>query len=319
MAKKILVTLGVTEKQKEQITAAAQKQGYSVAFSTDNAEAEALAVDSEIQFGKLVGAVKAAKELKWLCASSAGVNMFLGAGTMPEDCLLTNSSGAYGVTLSEHLIMTTLMIMRSYKRYEAIMETTNWTHDIRMDSIMGSRITILGTGDIGTNYAIRAKAFGPAKIVGINRSGNRRHEIYDEVAKMEELDRYLPETDVLVMCLPGTPETDNVLTKERIALLPDSAYVINIGRGNNIDEAALIEALENDKLAGAALDVMRHEPMPENDPLRTTKNILLTPHSAGQMTLAYTKQRAVDMFLEDLENYCAGKPLAHTASKKLGY
>jgi phosphoglycerate dehydrogenase-like enzyme len=153
----------------------------------------------------------------------------------------------------------------------------------------------------------------------VRRSAKAGDPAFDEMRTTAELDALLPETDLLVMALPNTPDTANILSRERMALLPRSAYVINVGRGTAIDQEALIEALDSGRLAGAALDVVVPEPLPADHPLRRAKNLLLTPHVAGNMTLAYTQQKSVDMFLSDLENYVAGKPLEHAVDRRRMY
>ena len=188
-----------------------------------------------------------------------------------------------------------------------------------MRSIQGSRLTLLGTGDIGTTFAQRAKALCPASVTGVNRSGRVPDPVYDRVMPMAELDRVLPETDILVMSLPSTPETVGVLSRERLALLPESAILVNVGRGSAIDQDALMDALNAGRLAGAALDVMTPEPLPADHPLWTTKNLLITPHVAGNMTLGYTCNKTVSMFCDDLENYAEGRPLKHLVDLKRGY
>ena len=134
-----------------------------------------------------------------------------------------------------------------------------------------------------------------------------------------ELDAVLKETDLLAMSLPGTAETAGLLSKDRLALLPEGSYIVNVGRGSAIDEDALIEALNSGHLAGAALDVFRTEPIPKDSPLWTTRNLLITPHVAGNLTLTYTKNKNVEMFCEDLRNFAAGRPLKHLVDKRLGY
>ena len=136
---------------------------------------------------------------------------------------------------------------------------------------------------------------------------------------VSELDSVLPETDLLAMSLPATPETKGILSRERMALLPEGSYVVNVGRGSAIDEAALAVNLENGHLAGAALDVFQVEPLPADSRLWKTKNLLITPHVAGNLTLPYTKDRNVEMFLEDLKNFVEGKALHYLVNKKLGY
>ena len=103
------------------------------------------------------------------------------------------------------------------------------------------------------------------------------------------------------------------------ALLRPEALVINVGRGTAIDQAALTEALNAGRIAGAALDVVAQEPLPADDPLWTAKNLILTPHVSGNYTLAYTRDRNVDSFCEDLANYIAGRPLAHRVDLTRGY
>jgi phosphoglycerate dehydrogenase-like enzyme len=121
------------------------------------------------------------------------------------------------------------------------------------------------------------------------------------------------------MALPGTAETEHILNRERIALLPQNAYVINVGRGSAIDQEALMDALNHDQLAGAALDVFVPEPLPEDHPLWETKNLIVTPHISGNLTLGYTRDINVAMFCEDLANYAAGRPLKGLVDRKLGY
>ena len=121
------------------------------------------------------------------------------------------------------------------------------------------------------------------------------------------------------MALPNTPETVNILNRERIARLPKEAIVINVGRGSALDQAALAEALNTDHIAGAALDVVDPEPLPGNDPLWDTKHLILTPHISGNLTLGYTCDRNVELFCEDLANYAAGRPLSHLVDRKRGY
>ena len=116
-------------------------------------------------------------------------------------------------------------------------------------------------------------------------------------------------------CCPRPP----FLSRERIALLPSDAIVINVGRGTAIDQPALVEALNSGAIAGAALDVMVPEPLPQNDPLWDAKNLVLTPHTSGNLTLGHTCDSNVDMFCEDLANYAAGRPLRHLVDRSRGY
>ena len=121
------------------------------------------------------------------------------------------------------------------------------------------------------------------------------------------------------MALPGTAETIHILNRARIALLPKDACVINVGRGTAVEQEPLIEALNSGRIAGAALDVMDPEPLPQDHPLWSAKNLILTPHVSGNMTLGYTCDTNVAMFCEDLKNYAAGKPLNGFVDRAKGY
>ena len=309
----------ITDAHRRQIDAAAEKHGFSVRYYQTKADASGHLADCEVLFGHWRSLLKEAPMLKWYCCSYAGVDPYQPPFRFPEGVLLTNSSGAYGVTISEHIMMVTLMLQRRMLDYAQIVRDRGWTNDLPVRSIQGSRLTLLGTGDIGTTFAQRAKALCPASVTGVNRSGRVPDPVYDRVMPMAELDRVLPGTDILVMSLPSTPETVGILSRERLALLPESAILVNVGRGSAIDQDALMDELNAGRLAGAALDVMTPEPLPADHPLWTTKNLLITPHVAGNMTLGYTCNKTVSMFCDDLENYAEGRPLKHLVDLKRGY
>ena len=276
--------------------------------------------DAEIIYGFAPSIVKTSKNLKWLCVPWAGVDSLMVPGYFAnEECLLTNSAGAYGVSIAEHMISVSLVMMRRLNEFFEETRNGQWLSPRSQRSLKDCRITVLGTGDIGTTFAKRAKAFEPAQIIGVCRSGKSSESVYDKVLSVKELDDVLPETDLLAMSLPATAETKGILSRERMALMPEGAYIVNVGRGSAIDEDALADNLESGHLAGAALDVFQTEPLPADNRLWKTKNLLITPHVAGNMTLPYTKDKNVNMFLEDLRNYKEGRPLRYLVDRRLGY
>ena len=303
------------------IEKAAAECGFSVDYFTQGHLPADQAADYEIIYGMCPPQeLKAAANLKWLCCSFAGVDAYTDETIYPNpDVLLSNSSGAYGITISEHILMVTLMMLRQMPKFEEIVKNREWEKGLSMRSICGSSITVLGTGDIGTNFARRAKALGAKVIRGVRRTKKAGDPAYDEMYTFEELDSVLPKTEILVMALPATKETNHILSRERIALLPRDAIVVNVGRGTAIDQEALMEALNAGRIAGAALDVVVPEPLPREHPLWSTRNLLLTPHISGNMSLGYTCDINVDMFCRDLENYAAGRPLEHRVDRKRGY
>jgi phosphoglycerate dehydrogenase-like enzyme len=320
MSRKLVVSIAqLLEQYRADICSAAAAHGFEVIFFENDAEALPALADAEILFGQSVLLSKNAPRLRWLCTPSAGVNQFTAPGTFASaEAVLTNSSGAYGVTIAEHIIMVTLELMRRQPEYEQIVSNREWTRNLAVRSIRDSRITLLGTGDIGQEAAIRLRAFMPSCIAGVNRSGKNPHGLFDRVLTQDQLNTVLPETDLLILSLPGTSETNQMIDEKRLSLLPDSAFIVNVGRGNAIDQQALERELRAGRLH-AALDVFEQEPLPREDPLWDCPNLLITPHTAGNMTLAYTKNRIVALFLEDFENYCAGRPLARQVNLKQGY
>ena len=308
------------QKYLDLIKTTAESLGHKVHFYKNQNEIPQSDFDADIIFGFAPKIVNTSKNLKWLCVPWAGVDTLMAPDYFAnKDCLLTNSAGAYGVSIAEHMIATALIMLRRLDKFMEESYKENWLNPLPQKSLKNSRITVLGTGDIGTNFAIRAKAFEPSTIVGVCRSGKSSSKVYDKVLPVTELDSILPQTDILAMSLPATPETNGILSRNRISLLPQGSYIINVGRGSAIDEDALADNLENNHLAGAALDVFQKEPLPQNHRLWKTKNLLITPHIAGKMTLDYTKEKIVQMFLEDLKNFTEGKPLNYLVDRKLGY
>ena len=321
MTRKLIVAIAALEaRHREAIADAARRHGFEVRFFTSDAEALPQLPEAEIVFGQSALLAKNAPRLRWLCTPSAGVNQFLAPGAFASpDAVLTNSSGAYGVTIAEHVVMTALEMLRQESAYRQIVFRREWTRNLPVRSIKNSRVSLLGTGDIGRETAKRLRAFEPASITGINRSGKNPDEaLIDRVVPQAELSAVLPDTDLLILSLPGTQETFHLLDETRLALLPDGALLINVGRGTVIDQKALEKELRSGRLF-AALDVFEQEPLPQDDALWTCPNLHITPHTAGNMTLPYTRDRITALFLEDFENYCAGRPLRRQVDLKKGY
>ena len=312
----------LTDAHKAQIQKTAEEAGFVPHFFTLDQfeEAKACVQDCEILYAHSPELLRAAPAtLKWYCCSFAGVDPYCKDPSIfaNPDCVLTNSN-VYGVTIAEHVVMVTLMLLRRMPEYEEIVRNRSWSNQLPIRSIRDNEFTILGTGNIGVNVAERVRGMGAAKVIGLSRSG-RPHPAFDEVHPIADLDKVLPGTKILVMALPGTAETIHILNRARIALLPKDAYVINVGRGTAVEQEPLIEALNSGRIAGAALDVMDPEPLPADHPLWSAKNLILTPHVSGNMTLGYTCDTNVAMFCEDLKNYAAGKPLNGFVDRVKGY
>ena len=315
----VVVLPNLSSDHRKQIAESAEAKGFKVAFFDSVAESLPALAESEIILGQAAELAQNAPKLEWICTPSAGVNQFVGEGIFAAPgAILTNSSGAYGVTISEHVIMVLLEILRRQHEYQAHIAKREWVRRLPVRSIFGSRITLLGTGDIGQETLYRLRSFAPESITGVNRSGRNPDDLFDRIVRSDRLDTVLPETDILIISLPGTKETFHIIGETQLKQLPDRAVIINVGRGAVLDQAALEKELRSGRLY-AGLDVFETEPVPPDSTLWDCPRLVITPHVAGDTTLPHTMDRIIDLFLEDLENYCTGRPLKRLVDRSLGY
>ena len=311
----------LNSKHRQAIERVAAAHGLKVHYFKNDVDLDALIGDCEILYGNVPPQKLAqATSLRWLACTSSGVEHYIPDQLYANDnVILTNSSGAYGITISEHILMTMLMLMRRMPEYMGQAAKHIWEPVGRIHSIFGSVITVVGTGAIGTAFAQRAKAMGAAHIRGVHRTNSALPRCFDESYAVEDLDFALAGADALVLCIPDTSETRNLITRERLHLLKQSAVLINVGRGTCLDQEALMDALNTGKLAGAALDVMDPEPLPENHPLWDTKNLLITPHVSGNFSLESTCDLNVNLFCQNLTHFCREQTMKHVIDRHAQY
>ena len=320
MSRSLIVSLpDLPAAEAARIRETAGAHGFETRFFDRFSDAQPFLADAEVILSASPKFAREAPSLRWLCTPFAGNDLFLAPDAFANpDALLSNSSGAYGVTISEHVVMVLLEILRRQPEYRSHIERREWVRRLPIRSVFGSRVTLLGTGDIGQETLRRLRGFSPACINGVNRSGRNPEGLFDRIVKRGDLDRLLPETDLLVISLPATADTRRMIGEKELKLLPDSAVIINVGRGSVIDQAALEKELRSGRLS-AGLDVFETEPIPPDSTLWDCPRLVITPHVAGDTTLPHTMERIVDLFLEDLENYCSGRPLARLVDRTLGY
>ena len=275
----------------------------------------------EILFGFINSdTIKAAKNLKWLHSQSAGVDYYLKPETgLPQSVILTNSTGAYGIGISEHLITVTLMLLRKMNEYCLLQAQNKWHGLGTVKTLYQSDITVVGLGDIGGCYAMRCSALG-ARVKGVVRSRrDRKPDYVDELFTADRLDEALCDADIIALCLPETNETRQLLTRERMRTLKKGALILNIGRGSAIDQDALTELLESGHIGGAGLDVTEPEPLPPDSRLWNMPNVVITPHISGGTSLEITLKLIADKFIKYLGDYIAGHKFTHVVDRALEY
>ncbi|ODU57480.1 MAG: hypothetical protein ABT01_02145 [Clostridium sp. SCN 57-10] len=263
--------------------------------------------------------VARAARLKWFQASFAGVDTMMQVEPIVKgDIVLTNASGAYGITISEHLIVTLLMLMRKMPAYYEMQQRSEWGYAGQIQSIYGSTITVVGTGDIGGNFGARVKAMG-ATVRGVRRNAAVKPDFCDEVYGETQLLEAISGADAVALCVPGTDKTTKFFGERELRAMKSNAILLNVGRGSAVDLDALDRALRDGTIGGAALDVTDPEPLPPEHPLWSAPNILITPHVSGNVSLPLTCNLVCSIFTDNLRRYTAGEPLRHVIDCKNGY
>ncbi|MCH5353018.1 MAG: D-2-hydroxyacid dehydrogenase [Acutalibacter sp.] len=290
---------------------------------TDLTESPALTEEDMEWADILLGNVSPAmlekfSRLQWMQTGSAGVEGYLKLPIWKRGTILTNSTGAYGLAISEHMLGTLLEILKKLELYRDAQKTGSWNSQGRVKSIWNSTVLVLGMGDIGSEFGKRCKALG-AKVIGIRRTDRAKPDFADEVATLEKLDDLLPQADVVAITLPGTEATKNLFHRERMERMKDGAVLLNVGRGSIVDTEALCDALESGKLWGAGLDVTDPEPLPPDHRLWSIPTAVITPHVSGYYHLKETHERIFTLFAENLKRFLAEEPLHNQIDLSAGY
>lgn len=283
--------------------------GASFVYSTYEKVTQQDVDNADIIFGNVNPAyIKAPKRLKWLQLNSAGSDPYGKPGVLPSSVKLTSAVGAYGLTVSEHALAMLFTLFRRLPEYHDNQRNALWKSCGQVRSIYGSTIMILGLGDIGGEFAKKAKALG-AHTIGIRHSLKRKPEFLDEQYTLDDLDTVLPRADVVVICMPAAKETYKLFNKDRISRMNENCVIVNVGRGTIVDCDALYEAVKSGRIYGACLDVTDPEPLPPEHPLWKCPNVIITPHVAGFFYLPETLNRIVNIVCRNLRSYLAGEEM----------
>lgn len=313
---KILVSLPLDERQKGRLEQNIRHQEFIYCLPEELTE-ERIS-DVEVILGNVPPELLSyAKKLKWLQLNNAGTEGYCD-GALPEDVILTNATGAYGLAISEHMVGMLFELQKKLNLYSRNQRDHIWKSEGHVRVIERSRVLVLGLGDIGTAFAQKMKGLG-CRTVGIKRREARKPEGVDDLYTIERLEQQLPRADIVALCLPGNKSTRHMLNEERISMLKKSAVVLNVGRGITVDTQALTKALQEGRIAGAALDVTDPEPLPPEHPLWDMDNVILTPHVSGGYTLPETLEKILDICIANLECYLVKRPMRNIIDRKTGY
>jgi phosphoglycerate dehydrogenase-like enzyme len=283
------------------------------------AELDALLAETDVLFGFVPpkNVTSRAPRLKWMQATSAGVDRHLGTEIWRSKVILTGVSGIHATAIGEYVLGMMLMIVKDAPAAFKMKQTREW-HRYPTRTLRGKTLGIIGLGHIGREVARLAKAFG-IKVIATRRSAKEAGKAANvdlllPASRMQEL---LAGSDFVVLTLPLTPETRHIIGEAELRAMKPSAYIMNIGRGGLIDEEALIKALDEKRIAGAGLDVTAAEPLPKESRLWDYDNVILTPHNSGGMEDYMV--RATELFCDNLRRYLEGRRLRNVIDRKKGY
>lgn len=313
---KILILANLEDRHIAQIEAVAPDAELMV--TTDRNMAISLAPEAEVMVGWNLPreAIARAPNLRWIHSTAAGVDQLLFPEVLERDILVTTSSGIHAIPLCEHVFA--MMLALSRRLHSAIRQQIHRRWDRRGcvgGELGGGTLGILGLGHIGAELAKRAAAF-EMRVIGIKRTPSPVPYV-ERVLPPEGLDEVLAESDAVVIALPLTPQTRGLIGERELRLMKPTAFLINVGRGPIVQEQALLRALREGWIAGAALDVFEREPLPPDSPFYDLENVILTPHVAG--TSPRYMDRAIPLFCENLARYLRGETLLNVVDKERGY
>ena len=261
---------------------------------------------------KLYGSARRAPKLEWLHASNVGTDDPIFAELMDKGIAVSNSPGASAEPIALTMLAGMLSLARQLPYHAANQQDHRWggaddedaPPRARPDDLRGQTVTIVGLGAIGGFFASFLRPTG-MHIIGVRRTPAGPAEGVDEWVSPDRLAEVLPRTQWLALAAPLTAQTRGMIDAKALALLPQGAHVLNVGRGQLIDEDALIAALQSGHLGGAYLDVFNEEPLPTESPLWDIPNVILTPHASNSST--GNTERADAMFIEELERWQRGE------------
>jgi glyoxylate/hydroxypyruvate reductase A len=254
------------------------------------------------------------RHLKWIHLSGAGVDHLLPLDWLPRHTVLTNSRGIHGQKSQEYALMALLLLNSRLPRLLEAQRASRWD-PIFTSSISGKTLLVIGLGNMGTGAARWARRLG-LHVIGVRRSGRKTAHV-DEIHTPDALHDLLPRADFLLLAAPLTPQTRNLIGARELALLPDLAGIVNIGRAGLVDYAALRDELQRGRLS-AVLDVFDPEPLPADDPMWGAPNAILTPHCSSDDHDRYIDM-SLDLFFRNLVRLRSRKALQNRVSTAHGY
>jgi phosphoglycerate dehydrogenase-like enzyme len=269
-----------------------------------------------------------APHLTWVHSATSGVERALTPAARDRDVLVTNARGVFSRPIAEHVLLMILAVSRHLPELLELQRERTW-QPLEGRELRELTIGIVGYGSLGRSVASLASAFG-ARVIALRRrpegaaaAGTDEEDGFpfeprvDQVFGPDRLHELLAASDIVVLAAPLTPETEGMIDEAAIGAMKRDAWLINVARGRLVDDTALVRALRDNRIGGAALDTFRDEPLPPGSPYWELPNVILTPHTAWSS--ARVLDRSIDLFCDNLVRFSRGEPLRNVVDPAAGY
>ncbi|GAE00386.1 D-isomer specific 2-hydroxyacid dehydrogenase [Clostridium botulinum B str. Osaka05] len=255
------------------------------------------------------------KNLKWIQLSSTGVDQVPKDVVLKNNIIVTNNNGGYSIPIAEWIVLKTLELLKNSKEFYKKQQNKIWKLDTSLLELWGKTIGFIGTGSIAKEAAKRFLAFN-VNILGVNTKG-RDVEYFNKCYPKDNIKEMVSKCDVVIVSIPYTKETENLVDENVLSSMKEGALFINISRGTIVDEKKLIENLKLGKIKGAALDVFEEEPLLKDNPIWALENVIITPHNSW--ISEKRNIRRFDIIYENLKRYKEGMELKSIVNMNRGY
>lgn len=253
--------------------------------------------------------------LKWIQLLSAGINQVPLDKIISQNIILTNNRGGYSIPIAEWVVMKILEMLKNSREFYNKQQEKTWKMDTSLLELYGKTVGFIGTGSIAQETAKRLEGFG-VEIIGFNASG-KDTKYFHQCFKIEEIEKVASKLDILIIAAPYTEDTHHLVNDKIIDSMKDGIYLVNIARGSIIDEKALLRNLESGKIKKAALDVFEKEPLPEDSPLWSMDNVIISPHNSWASEM--NSKRRYKIAYENMKRYINNEELINIIDIKRGY
>lgn len=294
----------------------------TVANSSSKRTDEDALRDADVMIGWSISPeqLRAATGLRWIYSITAAIDQFLFPQLVASDVAICNAARVHGPVVAEHAIAMMLALAKRVPSAVRYQDRRKWAMEAiwkeRPREIAGARLLVVGLGRIGAEVAALGAVL-KMHVTGVRQNPERGASGAKQVLGYAQLDQSITEADFVVLAAPLTPKTKDLIDERRLQLFRPGAYLINVARGGLVDETALVKALRDGRLAGAALDVFTEEPLPRRSKLWKMSQVLITPHTAFLSEKAWERHYAV--FADNFKRYLADQPLESTVDKQRGY